>query len=85
MFNACITRSPDRRQLRSITLGHPLLDEYLTFVGARVRANTWLATAYDLKDPTVDVAVHVGMAEVDLDRHLVADGDHITVQVVTDG
>lgn len=49
MFNACITRSPDRRQLRSITLGHRLLDEYLTFVGARVRPNTWLATAYDLK------------------------------------
>ena len=49
MFNACITRSPDRRQLRSITLGHPLLDDYLTFVGARARPNTWLATAYDLK------------------------------------
>lgn len=49
MFNACITRSPDRRQLRSITLGHRLLDDYLTFVGARVRPNTWLATAYDLK------------------------------------
>jgi hypothetical protein len=26
-----------------------LLDDYLAFVGARARVNTWLATAYDLK------------------------------------
>jgi integrase len=37
------------RELRSITLGHPLLDGYLEFVGARGAVNTWLATAYDLK------------------------------------
>jgi integrase/recombinase XerD len=49
VFSTCITRSPDGQQLRSIALGHPLLDEYLTFVGARARPNTWLATAYDLK------------------------------------
>jgi site-specific recombinase XerD len=30
-------------------LGHPLVDRYLEFVGARARPNTLLATAYDLK------------------------------------
>ncbi len=30
-------------------LGHPLVDDYLEFVAARSRANTLLATAYDLK------------------------------------
>ena len=32
-----------------VGLGHPLLDDYLAFVAARARPNTWLATAYDLK------------------------------------
>jgi integrase/recombinase XerD len=36
-------------ELRAITLGHPLVDAYLEFVGARGAVNTWLATAYDLK------------------------------------
>ena len=31
------------------SLGHPLLDGYLSFVAARARPNTVLATAYDLK------------------------------------
>jgi len=35
--------------LRAITLGDPLVDAYLEFVGARGAVNTWLATAYDLK------------------------------------
>ncbi|MDE3076459.1 MAG: tyrosine-type recombinase/integrase [Chloroflexota bacterium] len=35
--------------LVSLKLGHPLVDDYLAFVGARARRNTWLATAYDLK------------------------------------
>ncbi len=39
----------DGRELRLITLGHPLVDAYLEFVGARGAVNTWLATAYDLK------------------------------------
>ena len=30
-----------------IRLGHPLLDEYLVFVAARARTNTWLAVAFD--------------------------------------
>ena len=42
-------RVMDGRELRSITLGHPLVDGYLEFVGARGAVNTWLATAYDLK------------------------------------
>jgi integrase/recombinase XerD len=42
-------RVVDGRELRSITLGHPLVDAYLEFVGARGAVNTWLATAYDLK------------------------------------
>ncbi|HVM35998.1 MAG TPA: tyrosine-type recombinase/integrase [Actinomycetota bacterium] len=33
----------------AISLGHPLLDDYLVFVKIRARANTWLAAAYDLK------------------------------------
>ena len=32
-----------------MTLGYPLLDDYLAFVGARAPHNTWLAAAYDLK------------------------------------
>jgi integrase len=45
----CLTRSAAEVEPRTITLGHPLLDDYLEFVGARARPNTWLATAYDLK------------------------------------
>ncbi|MGH2791178.1 MAG: tyrosine-type recombinase/integrase [Actinomycetota bacterium] len=33
----------------SLALGHPLVDGYLAFIGARARSNTHLATAYDLK------------------------------------
>jgi integrase family protein with SAM-like domain len=36
-------------ELVSITVGHPLVDGYLEFVGARGATNTWLAVAYDLK------------------------------------
>jgi len=36
-------------ELQSLRLGDPLLDEYLAFVGARARRNTWLAIAFDLK------------------------------------
>jgi site-specific recombinase XerD len=35
-------------ELRSLALGLPPVDDYLQFVGARCRLNTWLATAYDL-------------------------------------
>lgn len=42
-------KSMDGREVRSIVLGHPLLDDYLGFVAARARPNTLLAVAYDLK------------------------------------
>jgi integrase/recombinase XerD len=45
----CLTRSSSAGELRELRLGHPLLDAYLAFVGARARPNTWLATGYDLK------------------------------------
>jgi integrase len=48
-WSLCLTRSGVGAELRAITLGQPLLDDYLAFVGARARPNTWLATAYDLK------------------------------------
>ena len=48
-FEPCMRRVMDGRELRSITLGHPLVDAYLEFVGARGAVNTWLATACDLK------------------------------------
>lgn len=44
-----VERVMDGREVRSITIGHPLVDGYLEFVGARGAVNTWLATAYDLK------------------------------------
>lgn len=42
-------RHHDGDDLRNVTVGHPLLDDYLEFVGARARLNTWLAVASDLK------------------------------------
>ena len=48
-FVPCLVRSMDGSELVSITLGHPLVDGYLEFVGARGARNTWLSVAYDLK------------------------------------
>lgn len=48
-FVPCLGRPMNGSELRAITLGHPLVDAYLEFVGARGARNTWLATAYDLK------------------------------------
>ena len=48
-FIPCLVRVREGGELRVITLGHPVLDEYLAFVGARARVNTWLAIASDLK------------------------------------
>jgi hypothetical protein len=44
-----LIRYQDRAGAVSVVLGHPLLDDYLEFVAARLRRNTLLATAYDLK------------------------------------
>jgi integrase/recombinase XerD len=43
-----LRRTMNDAELQSLTLGLPLVDDYLRFVGARCRPNTWLATAYDL-------------------------------------
>jgi integrase/recombinase XerD len=43
-----LTRTLNDAELESLTLGLPIVDDYLQFVGARCRPNTWLATAYDL-------------------------------------
>ena len=48
-FMPCLVRSQRGDQLEAIKLGHPLLDDYLAFVGARAATNTWLAVASDLK------------------------------------
>jgi len=48
-FMPCLVRSAADGEIEKITLGHPLLDDYLAFVAARARTNTWLAVAYDLK------------------------------------
>jgi integrase/recombinase XerD len=43
-----LTRTLGDSELQSIALGLPMVDDYLQFVAARCRPNTWLATAYDL-------------------------------------
>ena len=48
-FMPCLIRHHRGAELAAITLGHPLLDDYLAFVAARARTNTWLAVASDLK------------------------------------
>jgi hypothetical protein len=48
-FEPCLTRVVEGGELRSIVLGHPLLDDYVEVVAARGAVNTWLATAHDLK------------------------------------
>ena len=48
-FVPWLTVQRDGPEFVSITLGHPLLDDYLAFVGVRSRTYTWLAVASDLK------------------------------------
>jgi integrase len=45
----CLVRHLDLDGRVRVSLGDPLVDDYLEFVAARCRANTVLATAYDLK------------------------------------
>ena len=44
-FVPSMGRVMEGSELRAITLGDPLVDAYLEFVGARGAVNTWLATA----------------------------------------
>ncbi|MDQ2850044.1 MAG: tyrosine-type recombinase/integrase [Actinomycetota bacterium] len=48
-WNPCLVRVGRGADLAALTIGHPVVDEYLAFVGARARPNTWLAVGYDLK------------------------------------
>jgi integrase/recombinase XerD len=48
-WSPCLVRDFDGDVLVGIRLGHPLVDRYLSFVGARLRLNSWLAVAFDLK------------------------------------
>jgi len=48
-FVPCLERRVEGSELVAVSLGHPLVDDYLEFVGARGAVSTWLATAYDLK------------------------------------
>lgn len=48
-FMPCLVRSVQGTDIQALRLGDPLLDDYLAFVGARARTNTWLAVASDLK------------------------------------
>ncbi len=48
-WSPVLMRSFSGPHLETITLGHPVLDEYLAFAGARLRLNSWLAVAFDLK------------------------------------
>lgn len=48
-WSPCLTRTFDNLRIDKITLGHPVVDDYLVFAGARLRLNSWVAVAYDLK------------------------------------
>jgi len=45
----CLVRVDRGPDLAVLTIGHPVVDDYLAFVGSRARPNTWLAVAFDLK------------------------------------
>jgi integrase/recombinase XerD len=46
---ACVVRSSSSSGQARYSLGHPLVDRYLEFVGGRTRPNTLRAVAFDLK------------------------------------
>ena len=49
-WSPCLTRTfDDTGHLEALALGHPLVDDYLCFAGARLRVNSWLAAGHDLK------------------------------------
>jgi hypothetical protein len=84
-----LTRTSPGGEVREIRLGHPLLDDYLRFVGARARTNTWLATAYDLKvffsvvdkDPGAVTSADV-LGFIEAQRAARADSEHVHRLVV---
>jgi integrase/recombinase XerD len=48
-WSPVLTRTVADGHLQALTLGHPAVDAYLAFAGARLRLNSWLAVAFDLK------------------------------------
>ena len=48
-WSPTLTRAFEGSRLARITVGHPMVDDYLVFVGARLRLNSWVSVAYDLK------------------------------------
>ena len=48
-WSPVLERSFADAHLVAIRLGDPVVDEYLAFAGARLRLNSWLAVAFDLK------------------------------------
>ena len=48
MWSPRLSRTMQGTETQTLTLGLPVIDDYLQFVGARCRPNTWIATAYDL-------------------------------------
>jgi integrase/recombinase XerD len=49
-WNPCLTRVDRGDDIAVLTIGHPVVDDYLAFVGSRARPNTWLAVGFDLKE-----------------------------------
>jgi integrase/recombinase XerD len=48
-WSPCLTRTFEGPHLDKVTIGHPVVDDYLEFAGARLRLNSWVAVCYDLK------------------------------------
>src|SRR4051794_34404034 len=48
-WSPILERSFVNSQLVALQLGDPVIDEYLAFAGSRLRVNSWLAVAFDLK------------------------------------
>jgi len=48
-WSPCLVRVDRGSDLAALTLGHPVVDDYLAFVVSRARTNTSLAVAFDLK------------------------------------
>jgi site-specific recombinase XerD len=48
-WSPVLERSFVNSQLVALHLGDPTVDEYLAFAGSRLRVNSWLAVAFDLK------------------------------------
>ncbi len=48
-WSPCLIRSDAPKGRVCLTLGHPLLDDFLAFADARCRPNTVLAAGFDLK------------------------------------